>query len=275
MFEKRLPVLLISLAAADALAAATGKAPPEWGGRVNWHAWARTTSIPALHSAACLTDGDTDTAAQFTIGGEAGADLKIAFPKPVEVTGLRFAQKRPAASHVQLWADPDGSGAYTNLVADRKDEKPVVDEWIDIPVGMTQRLPEAGRAGNLRQDGRRAAPGAARRRRRRHPRREAPPAARRQTPHGHPRLHGLVELGHAAVGGCKCEVERGEWKVGGGGDAQARNRAEGLGTIQGDGRAAEGARRHVGADVRRIRGLRRERRLLVLPAQGSPRGPAA
>ena len=135
--KKTLLAILSTLAAAGASAEATGKAPPEWGGRVNWHAWARTTSIPALHSAACLTDGDTDTAAQFTIGGEAGADLKIAFPKPVEVTGLRFAQKRPAASHVQLWADPDGSGAYTNLVADRKDEKPVVDEWIDIPVGMT------------------------------------------------------------------------------------------------------------------------------------------
>ena len=137
--KKTLIFPLSVLAASWAAAEATGKAPPEWGGRVNWHAWAETTSIPALHSAALLTDGDTDTAAQFTIGGEAGADLKIAFPKPVEVAGVRFAQKRNAATHYQVWADPDGSGAYTNLVADRTDENPVVDEWIELPVGLTVR----------------------------------------------------------------------------------------------------------------------------------------
>ena len=135
--KKTLLAILSTLAAAGASAEATGKAPPEWGGRVNWQAWARTTTIPAMHSAAFLTDGDTATTTQFTIGGEAGADLKIAFPKPFEVKGLRLVQKRPASSHFQVWADPDGSGAYTNLVTDRKDEKPVVDEWIEIPVGKT------------------------------------------------------------------------------------------------------------------------------------------
>ena len=56
--KKTLLAILSTLAAAGASAEATGKAPPEWGGRVNWHAWARTTSIPALHSAACRTSAN-------------------------------------------------------------------------------------------------------------------------------------------------------------------------------------------------------------------------
>lgn len=131
--------IIAATAAASAFAGASGKPPSEWGGRFAWQMWARTTTLPALHSAAFLTDGDTDTTSQFTIGGEAGADMKIAFPKEVDVKGLRFVQKHSAATHYQLWADVDGSGAYTNLVADRTDEKSVVDEWIEIPIGKKVR----------------------------------------------------------------------------------------------------------------------------------------
>ncbi len=60
--KKTLLAILSTLAAAGASAEATGKAPPEWGGRVNWHAWARTTSITGIAESihgVFAEDGDT------------------------------------------------------------------------------------------------------------------------------------------------------------------------------------------------------------------------
>lgn len=136
---RKMTVTVVGLMVAGGLmAGATGKAPKEWGNKINWQAWAKTTSLPAMGSAAALTDGDTDSIVRFCTGGEAGADLRIAFPKATEIAGLRFCQHgMKTATHYRLFADLDGKGDYAELVKDQVDEKAVVDQWIEIPVGKT------------------------------------------------------------------------------------------------------------------------------------------
>jgi len=132
-----LSVVLGVLCASTAVAGATGKAPKEWGNKMNWQAWAKTITLPAMGSAADLTDGDTENVVRFCKGGESGAELKIAFPKPTEVGGLRFMQRAMMATHYQVYADMAGKGDFTELIADRTDEKAIAGEWIEIPIGKS------------------------------------------------------------------------------------------------------------------------------------------
>lgn len=111
------------------------KADKAWGTKMPWQCWADIRTVPSLQCAVALTDGDTESTTRFTCGAEAGGEITMVFPKPIEVTHVRFTQRHFAATHYKVLADMGGTTNFTEIVLDRTDAKPVVDEWIGADVG--------------------------------------------------------------------------------------------------------------------------------------------
>jgi len=110
------------------------------GHRLDWLNWAETTASPYLSDIKALVDGDLKSACEHMHGPQAGGWIEFAFPEAVHVTALRLMQAgtRPANAF-ELRADPDGQGAYPEVVAKIGQDAPVVDAWIVIPVDRPVR----------------------------------------------------------------------------------------------------------------------------------------
>jgi len=111
---------------------------PTWGSSLLWHKYANVITLPAIQGVDKLFDGDLNSAPSLSRGGEAGAEISFKFPKEIEVTVFRFAQSGVGANKYRLLADIEGKGDYSKLILERKDEKIILGEFIDLPV--TQKV---------------------------------------------------------------------------------------------------------------------------------------
>ena len=116
-------------------AQAAKKAPAEWGQKIQWQQAGKVVTLPALQNANRLSDGKTKTNVIQTKGGEAGTEMTITFDQPLNVTMFRYTQRGNSATHYQLLADTEGKGTF-KVIQDRKDPKPIKEEWIELPVNQ-------------------------------------------------------------------------------------------------------------------------------------------
>lgn len=108
-------------------------ADPAWGAALPWSRFAEVSTLPGMQAIATLNDSDPQTCGIWCAGGEGGGEVAIKFPSAMEVTQFRFLQ-RGGASKYRLSADLEGKGAYDTLIKEQTDAKPVVGQFIGIPV---------------------------------------------------------------------------------------------------------------------------------------------
>jgi hypothetical protein len=110
-------------------------ADPAWGTALPWSRFAEVSTLPGLQGISLLNDGDLATQGIWCPGAEGSGELTIKFPQPIEVSMFRFIQTGSTATKYRLSADRDGKGAYNMIIKEQTDEKPVIRQFIPIPVG--------------------------------------------------------------------------------------------------------------------------------------------
>ena len=125
----------LAFGATAAEAPAPTPADPAWGAPLPWSKFAELSTLPGLQGIAQLNDGDLSTNGIWCTGAEGSGELTVKFPQPIEVSMFRFVQTGSPATKYRLSADLDGKGSYDALIKEQKDEKPILKQFIAIPVG--------------------------------------------------------------------------------------------------------------------------------------------
>jgi len=124
---------ILALAAVAADGPAPAQVDPAWGPALPWSRFARVETLPAMLAVAKLNDGDPTTGSIWCTGIEGGGEIAIKFPVAMDVTQFRFLQQGGATKY-RLSADLEGKGSFDTLIKEQADAKPVVDQFIGIPV---------------------------------------------------------------------------------------------------------------------------------------------